>query len=225
MELWKVSMHRAFGTNWPLLSIVVASNNAGKIKELDELLSDLPAEWLRISDLIGRPWSVDETGETFEQNAILKAQAACQATRFVALADDSGLEVDALSGSPGVRSARFAHEHASDDENNAELLRALEHVDDPARTARFRCALALVSPYEPAPILAHGRCEGWIAREAEGQNGFGYDPLFRVQCLSGRSMAALSNTEKGEVSHRGQAVRQLRALLSELLTRLRAQVR
>ena len=218
-------MSHAFGTKWPLLTIVVASNNAGKIEELYTLLSDLPVEWLRISDLMGRPWSVDETGDTFEQNAVLKAQAASQATRFVALADDSGLEVDALSGGPGVRSARFAHEHASDDENNAQLLRALEHVEDPNRTARFRCVLALVSPYEPAPILAHGHCEGWIAPEPEGQNGFGYDPLFRVRCLGGRSMAALSSTEKGEVSHRGQAVRQLRAPLSELLTRMASQAR
>jgi XTP/dITP diphosphohydrolase len=225
MELYVVTMSHAFGTKWPLLTIVVASNNAGKIKELYALLSDLPVEWLSISDLIGRPWSVDETGDTFEQNAVLKAQAASQATRFVALADDSGLEVDALSGSPGVRSARFAHEHASDDENNAQLLHALEQVEDPNRTARFRCVLALVSPYEPAPILAHGQCEGWIAREPEGQSGFGYDPLFRVRCLGGRSMAALSSTEKGEVSHRGQAVRQLRAPLSELLTRMASHTR
>ena len=213
-------MSHARRTKWPLLSVVVASNNAGKIREFDGLLSDLPIEWLRVSDLIGHAWSVEETGNTFEQNAILKAQAASQATGFVALADDSGLEVDALAGRPGVRSARFAHEHASDAENNAELLRSLQHVVDSDRTARFRCVLALVSPHETAPMLAQGSCEGWIAREPEGENGFGYDPLFRVQCLQGRSMAALASAEKGEVSHRGQAVRRLRPLLGELLARM-----
>ncbi len=217
-------MSQALGTKWPLLSIVVSSNNAGKIKEFGGLLSDLPVQWLRITDLIGEAWAVDETGDTFEQNAILKAQAACQATGLVALADDSGLEVDALSGGPGVRSARFAHAHASDEENNAELLRALQRVDDPGRTARFRCVLALVSPHEPAPMIARGSCEGWIAREPEGQNGFGYDPLFRVRLFNGRSMAALSTAEKGDVSHRGKAVRQLRPQLLQLLTRMLDQI-
>ena len=177
-----------------------------------------------MADVLGRPWFVEETGATFEENAVLKARAATAATGFVALADDSGLEVDALRGSPGVRSARFAHDHASDQENNATLLQALCDVEDGARTARFQCVLAVVTPGEAAPLLAYGRCEGWIAREPVGSNGFGYDPLFRVAELGGSSMAALSDEEKGKVSHRGSAVRQLRPLLVQLLERMIAEV-
>ncbi len=209
----------------PLLSIVVASNNSGKIRELNLLLSDLPIEWVRVSDVLGRPWSVEETGVTFEENAVLKARAASQATGFIALADDSGLEVDALGGSPGVRSARYAHEHATDEENNAALLEALRSTGEGAWSARFRCVLALVVPGMPEPLLARGACEGSIGDETIGDNGFGYDPLFRVQKLAGRSMAALSDEEKGQVSHRGHAVRQLRPLLTNLLATLSDQVR
>jgi XTP/dITP diphosphohydrolase len=204
----------------PLLTIVVASNNLGKIVELQTMLSDLPVQWLRISDLLRRPWSVVEDGTTFEENAVLKARAACRATGFVALADDSGLEVDALAGRPGIRSARFAHEKATDEENNEELLRALRHVQDPKRAAQFRCVLALLARHDSVPILAGGCCKGRIAREPFGHNGFGYDPLFRVDRLAGRSMADLSADEKNQVSHRGDAVRQLRPLLIDLLTTL-----
>jgi XTP/dITP diphosphohydrolase len=217
-------MHPDCAPHVPLLSIVVASNNVGKIRELHSLFLDLPIEWVRMADVIGRPWFVEETGATFEENAVLKARAATAATGFVALADDSGLEVDALRGSPGVRSARFAHEHASDKENNAALLEALSDVEDGARTARFQCVLAVVRPGEAAPLLARGSCEGWIEREPIGSNGFGYDPLFRVAELGGASMATLSDEEKGKISHRGNAVRQLRPLLVQLLERMIAEV-
>jgi len=217
-------MHPDCAPQVPLLSIVVASNNVGKIRELHSLFLDLPIEWVRIADLIGRSWFVEETGATFEENAVLKARAATAATGFVALADDSGLEVDALGGSPGVRSARFAHEHASDQENNAALLEALSDVEDSARTARFQCVLAVVTPGEMAPLLACGGCEGWIAREPIGSNGFGYDPLFRVTELGGTSMATLADEEKGKISHRGNAVRQLRPLLVQLVERMIADV-
>ena len=217
-------MHSDCAPQAPLLSIVVASNNAGKIKELQSLFTDLPIEWVRIADLIGRPWFVEETGATFEENAVQKARAATDATGFVALADDSGLEVDALGGNPGVRSARYAHEHASDQENNAALLEALNDVEDSARTARFQCVLAVVTPGAEAPLLARGSCEGWIAREPIGSNGFGYDPLFRVAERGGTSMATLSDQEKGKISHRGNAVRQLRPLLVQLLARMIAEV-
>jgi len=209
-----------------LLSIVVASNNAGKLRELNSLLSDLPIEWVRISEVLGRPWAVEETGATFEENAIIKARAASEATGFIALADDSGLEVDALGGKPGVRSARYAREHATDAENNVALLDALKGAPDMAgRSARFRCVLAVVVPGMEAPMLAHGTCEGWIGRELIGDHGFGYDPLFRVKELAGRSMATLIDEEKGRVSHRGQSVRQLRPLLVTLLETLSQQLR
>ena len=217
-------MHPDCATQVPLLSIVVASNNVGKVRELHSIFSDLPIQWLRMADVLGRPWFVEETGATFEANAVLKARAATAATGFVALADDSGLEVDALRGNPGVRSARFAHDHASDQENNTALLEALSDVEDGARTARFQCVLAVVTSGEAAPLLACGSCEGWIAREPIGNNGFGYDPLFRVTELSGASMATLSDEEKGKVSHRGNAVRQLRPLLVQLLESMIAQI-
>lgn len=208
----------------PLVSIVVATHNQGKIKELNELLHELPVQWLSIRDMLPVGWSVEETGDTFEQNAWIKASAACAATGFIALADDSGLEVDALGGRPGVRSARFAHDHATDAENNAALLEALSAVPAAPRTARFRCVLALALPGETKPIFASGSCEGSVGYEAKGSNGFGYDPLFRVSSLNGRSMAELSNAEKNSVSHRGHAVRQLEPLLARVIRELCAQV-
>jgi XTP/dITP diphosphohydrolase len=217
-------MHADRAVKTPLLSIVVASNNSGKVRELNLLLSDLPIEWLRVSDVLGRSWSVEETGATFEENAVIKAGAASQATGFIALADDSGLEVDVLGGSPGVRSARYAHEHATDEENNAALLDALNRAGGGRWSARFRCVLAVVVPGMQEPLLARGVCEGFIGQEPIGENGFGYDPLFRVDALAGRSMAALTDQEKGQVSHRGEAVRQLRPVLTRLLETLGRQV-
>src|ERR1039457_4411890 len=162
----------------PLISVVVATNNAGKISEFRELLADLPIEWLKASEVMGAPFHFIEDGDTFEHNAILKARAACVATGYVAIADDSGLQVDALFGRPGVRSARYAHEHANDDENNLALLAALAEVKNADRTARFCCALAVVTPFGHDPLLAFGSCEGRIAKQLRGQGGFGYDPLF-----------------------------------------------
>src|ERR1700690_997835 len=156
----------------PLISVVVATNNAGKIAEFRELLADLPIEWLKASEAMDVPFHVVEDGDTFEQNAILKARAGCVATGYTAVADDSGLEVDALSGRPGVRSARYAHEHANDNENNSALLAALAEVKDVDRTARFRCALAVVTPFGHEPLLAFGSCEGRIAQQPRGQGGF-----------------------------------------------------
>jgi XTP/dITP diphosphohydrolase len=164
--------------------------------------------------------SIAETGDTFEENATLKARAVCQATRLVSLADDSGLEVAALGGRPGVRSARFAHERATDAENNAALLAELEHVDNEERGARFRCVLALVSPFSERVRTAEGTCAGSIARTPRGSGGFGYDPLFLVDGQGGRSMAELSEDEKNQVSHRGQAVRALKPLVIELVSEL-----
>ncbi|HEY3257115.1 MAG TPA: non-canonical purine NTP pyrophosphatase, partial [Polyangiaceae bacterium] len=151
-------------------------------------------------------------------NALLKARAIARATRLLALADDSGLEVDALSGRPGVRSARFAHERATDAENNAALLRELSEVAEGARSARFRCVLALVNPWQESDVhIAEGSCEGSIARAPRGSGGFGYDPLFLVSGQDGKAMAELAESEKNRLSHRGKAVQALRAILLKLV--------
>lgn len=201
-----------------LLSIVIATTNEGKLSELRALLADLPVRLLSVTDVLGDKLSVNEDGATFDQNAATKARAVCQATSLYALADDSGLEVEALGGRPGVRSARFAHERATDAENNAALLRELEEVGDGGRAAKFRCVLALASPWTPERVeTVEGSCEGFIARAPRGSGGFGYDPLFIVPELGNRAMAELSEAEKNGVSHRARAVRALRPVLVRLL--------
>lgn len=202
-----------------VLEIVVASSNAGKLAELRALLADLPLTVKSAREALGRELDVVEDGETFEANALLKARAVAAETRMIALADDSGLEVTGLGGRPGVRSRRFAHERATDAENNAALLRALEDVADVERSARFRCVLALVVPWTDSAHTVAGSCEGSILRAARGSGGFGYDPLFAVEGTNGRTMAELSEAEKNEVSHRGRAVRALSPLLRELVDR------
>jgi XTP/dITP diphosphohydrolase len=197
------------------LTVVLATSNEGKVLELRQLLASVPLELVTLKHVLGHPLAVPEDGDTFEANAIQKAKAVCVATGLCALADDSGLEVDALGGRPGVRSARFAHDRATDAENNAALLRALAEVEQ--RTARFRCVLALVSPWALDDVrLAEGRCEGSIARVPRGSGGFGYDPLFVVE-QSGRAMAELSEAEKNEVSHRARAAKALAPMLLGLL--------
>jgi XTP/dITP diphosphohydrolase len=201
-----------------LLSIVIATTNEGKLNELRALLGDLPLQLLSVTDVLGDKPAISEDGTTFDQNALVKARTISQATSLYALADDSGLEVDALGGRPGVRSARFAHERATDAENNAALLRELEEVGDEARSARFRCVLALASPWAPDRIeTVEGSCDGFIARAPRGSAGFGYDPLFIVPELGGRVMAELSEEEKNSVSHRARAVRALRPVLTRLI--------
>src|SRR5690606_11669750 len=191
------------------LTVVLATSNEGKVAELRALLGDLPVELLSAAQVLGKPLSVAEDALTFEENAVAKARAVCQATGMLALADDSGLEVEALGGRPGVRSARFAHERATDAENNAALLSALEDVVE--RAARFRCVLALVSPCDRDRVrVAEGRCDGQIARAPRGSGGFGYDPLFVVDGSDGRAMAELTESEKNAVSHRARAAAALR---------------
>jgi len=203
----------------PVLSIVLATQNQGKLSELRLLLADLPVQILSVHDALGSGLEVVEDGATFRDNAVLKARAVCRATCLISLADDSGLEVDALGGRPGVRSARFAHEHATDDENNAQLLRELDDVPESERSARFRCVLALVTPFSDTPASVEGVCEGSITRAPRGNKGFGYDPLFLVEGQSGRTLAELDEDEKNRISHRGRAVRALRPLLIELINR------
>lgn len=201
-----------------LFTIVLATTNQGKVAELRALLAELPVQLASVAEVLGEPLHVLEDGVTFRDNALLKARAVSQATHAFALADDSGLEVDALGGRPGVHSARFASEHATDAENNAALLLELQGVREGARSARFRCVLALVNPFRPAQVLvAEGSCEGSIAPSPRGDGGFGYDPLFIVAGHDGKAMAELSDAEKNLVSHRGKAVQALRRLLVEVI--------
>lgn len=203
--------------NATCLTLVLASSNQGKLRELRSLLADLPVQVLSARDVLGHSPEIAETGSTFEENAILKARAICQATRLVSLADDSGLEVLALAGRPGVRSARFAHDRATDAENNAALLNALEHIDPLERAARFRCVLSLATPYSSRVQCVDGACDGQITRTPRGNGGFGYDPLFIVDGSGGRSMAELTEDEKNLVSHRAEAVRAVKPLIATLV--------
>ncbi len=195
-----------------LLTVVLATANEGKLAELRSLLGDLPLELVSVRDVLGNV-TLAEDSDTFEGNAEQKARDACRLTRMLSLADDSGLEVAALGGRPGVRTARFAHNRATDAENNAALLRELEEVNEDARGARFRCVLALSSPWDDKVQFAEGRCDGRIARTPRGSGGFGYDPLFVVEEYDGRAMAELSEDEKNAISHRARAARALRPLL------------
>lgn len=197
-----------------VLTVVLATSNVGKLHELRALLGDLPIQFLTATEVLGHSPEIVEDGLTFRDNALIKARAIARATLSVALADDSGLECDALGGRPGVRSARFAHERATDAENNAALLSELAAVEDSARSARFRCVLALLDPArESEPAFSEGSCEGRIARVPRGQGGFGYDPLFVVDGHEGRAMAELSEEEKNRVSHRARAVQAMRPML------------
>lgn len=193
--------------------LVLATRNRGKVEEIRELLSGLGIEILSLEDFPDVP-EVLEDGKTFEENARKKAEVAARCTGLPALADDSGLEVDALNGAPGVRSARFAGDDATYAENNAALLRLMEGVLPEKRTARFRCILALAFPDGTVRTM-EGACEGRIAEESKGDHGFGYDPLFFVPEL-GKTFAQISRTEKGKISHRGRALRRLKQALAAL---------
>lgn len=187
--------------------VVLATGNAGKVRELAGLLADFGLDVVAQTSL--GVDSVEETGLTFIENAILKARHAARVTGLPAIADDSGLAVDALGGAPGIYSARYAGEDASDQQNLDKLLDALKDVPDDQRTASFHCALVyLRHADDPTPLVCHGRWPGVITREAAGNGGFGYDPIFYVPSL-GRTSAELSREEKNAHSHRGQALRQL----------------
>lgn len=190
-------------------TIVLASNNAGKIKEFNALLSDMGIDVKPQSEF--NVEEAEETGLSFIENAILKARHACAQTGLPALADDSGIEVDYLNGAPGIYSARFAGEHGNNDANNALLLEKLAGVPELERTARFHCVLAYMRHKDdPIPQVFHGVWEGRILTSTEGQEGFGYDPLFYVpECAC--SAASLPKEIKNQISHRGKALKQLLA--------------
>jgi XTP/dITP diphosphohydrolase len=192
--------------------LVLATGNAGKLREMREIL----APW----QVIVRPLSeytsgaADETGLTFVENALLKALFAAQVSGLPAIADDSGLEVDALHGAPGIWSARYAGPGADDPANNAKLLHDLADVEDTRRGARYRCAMVYLRwPEDPAPVIAQAAWEGRIGRAPRGTGGFGYDPYFLVGSGT-RTAAELTADEKNRSSHRGQALRGLVAALA-----------
>jgi XTP/dITP diphosphohydrolase len=192
--------------------VVVSSSNRGKLAEIRSAL-DFPGWRFSAAGELDDEWpSPEETGETFEANARIKAIAARERFGFAALADDSGLEVDALGGEPGVYSSRYAGPCADDAENNSRLLLALQDVPEADRTARFRCTMVFIAD-DGVETVAQGTCEGRIGFEGRGEHGFGYDPLFRPDATPGRTMAEPTLAEKNAISHRGAALRELRALL------------
>ena len=191
------------------MRVVLATGNAGKIREFAELLGPLGFEFLPQAAFGIEP--PEETGATFEANAILKARHAAARSGLPAMADDSGLEVEALHGAPGVHSARYAGDAASDAANINKLLQALTAVPTAARGARYVCVIALLrAADDPAPLLGRGRWEGRILESARGTAGFGYDPVFAPRGQT-RSVAELPATEKHAQSHRGAALRDLLA--------------
>jgi non-canonical purine NTP pyrophosphatase, rdgB/HAM1 family len=187
--------------------VVLATGNAGKVKEMAGLLGEFGFEVLPQSDFAVT--EADETGTTFIENAIIKARHAAKLTGLPAIADDSGLEVDALKGAPGVYSARYAGVDANDADNVAKLLDAMHDVDNNARQARFHCVLVYMRhANDPTPLVCHGVWEGQIAHASQGDNGFGYDPVFLPhdqQCTA----AEMPASEKKQRSHRGQALNAL----------------
>lgn len=186
--------------------IILATKNAGKVAEIKAALSELPYKVLSLADLGDFP-EAPEDGQTFAENACFKAKFYAQMTGKLCLADDSGLEVDYLKGAPGVYSARYAGEDASDEENNRKLLQQLDGVASKQRTGRFRCVLVLADN-EKVWCTADGTVEGILLTEPRGVNGFGYDPLLFYPALN-CTLAELSGTEKNKISHRGRAIQEL----------------
>jgi XTP/dITP diphosphohydrolase len=196
-----------------LLRLLLATNNRGKVKEYLSLLQDQPVELVIPRD-IGISIEVDETGDTYEANASLKARTLAAAGGMISLADDSGLEVDALNGEPGVRSARYAGPRAADAERLNYLLGRLVDVPWNKRMARFVCVIAVAAPGGSVE-LCRGTCEGMITFEPKGELGFGYDPVFYIPSLD-RTMAELTMAEKNRISHRGRAARLVPEALQKL---------
>lgn len=197
--------------NTVINKIVIASGNAGKVREIGEILASLDCEFISQSEL--GISSVPETGATFVDNALIKARYAAEKSGLAAIADDSGLVVDALDGRPGVHSARYAGAEANDDDNVDKLLAELNEVPGGRRSAHYECAAVWVSPDEAiTPIVGQGRWHGRIISKRRGKGGFGYDPVFLDERLA-KTGAEMSMEEKNRQSHRGKAFRELRDLL------------
>ncbi len=197
------------------MQIIVATGNAGKLAEYERLLANVPDLELESMASLEEPIHVVEDGDTFYANARKKARAVAAVAGIPSMADDSGLEVDALGGRPGVHSARYAGSDATDSQNNEKLLRELSGVADSERTARFRCTIVLVDGEGRELVVAEGACEGRIVDSPRGTHGFGYDPLF-VAVGNERTMAELPPEKKNKISHRAKAAAKLVAGLREL---------
>lgn len=198
-----------------LKKIVIATKNTGKIRELTDAFSGLPVELVSLSDFGPLPDAVED-GNTFAENARIKAKFYCKQTGCACLADDSGLEIDVLGGAPGIHSARFAGFHADDATNNRKMLAELERAGAAESAADYRCVLAFIDT-DGTQFLTDGRCDGRVKRTGRGTNGFGYDPYFYPEAYPSRTMAELTPEEKDRISHRGMAVRQMAARLEEYL--------
>jgi XTP/dITP diphosphohydrolase len=192
------------------LKLLLATNNQAKLREYSSLLDGIPYRIVSPKD-IGIKQEINETGKTFEENALLKAKAYASLSNLTTLADDSGLEVDALNGEPGVRSARYAGEGAPQAKLIDYLLQKLSGIPWEERDARFKCVIAIASP-DGEMITCHGECQGIITFEPKGKEGFGYDPVFYLPKLD-KTMAELTMKEKNKVSHRGKAAKEARRYL------------
>lgn len=197
------------------MEIIVASRNRGKVREIRRALKGLRLRILSLDDFSDVP-EVEEDGKSFAENALKKARFYARYFGKPALSDDSGLEVDNLGGLPGVHSARYSGERATNRENNEKLLREMEGLPTSKRGARFRCVIAVAAPDEKEEV-AEGSCRGRIGFKEEGRKGFGYDPLFIVPRLK-KTMAQLSIEEKNRISHRGKALRKLRRIITKFVT-------
>ena len=193
--------------------LAIASKNPHKLRELGRICADWPVAWVTVENHEG-PWpDVEEPHDAYRENALTKAREVAAALGLPAVADDSGIEVDALDGGPGPRSARFAGEDATDVENLAKMIGAIVAVDPSRRTARYRCVAAVAWP-DGTELAADGVCEGTLVSVPRGEGGFGYDPVF-VPEGSTSTMAELADEEKDAISHRGRAFRALRGLLAD----------
>ncbi len=195
--------------------LLVATHNQGKVVEFAEMLADLAIEWLSL-DEVGVEKDVDETGRTFHENAVLKAQTYARMTGLLTLADDSGLQVDALNGDPGIYTARYGGAGLNHEGRYQLLLKNMQDVPWPQRTARFRCVIALAAPDGTLLGTEDGVCEGMISLEPAGSGGFGYDPVFFLPDR-GVTMAQIGSAVKHTISHRGRAMQAIEPLLRRVL--------
>lgn len=191
------------------MKIIIATHNKHKLEEMSRILSPMGYEVVTDRDIGIELTDAEENGETFLDNARIKAESGCRESGLPCIADDSGLCVDALDGAPGVFSARYSGTHGDDDGNNRKLLSELEGIPTEKRTAHFACAICVSFP-DGSEVTATGKCEGYIGYEKKGTNGFGYDPLFMV---GDRSLAQMTAEEKDAISHRGNALKELQKIL------------
>ena len=197
------------------MKLVLATRNKGKVREIGEILKDQHGiELLSLRNYPNAP-DVVEDGKTYEENAIKKASALAEYTGQLTISDDSGLEVDALDGAPGVHSARYAGENASDQDRILKLLEALQNIPDSRRSGRFTCAVAIAEPFAQVRVV-RGICEGQIIRTPRGASGFGYDPIF-VPLGYAETFAELGDEIKNQISHRAKALKSARKMLSEMI--------